>query len=136
MTAKPPPLPDRYLEPYEVVSRRDEETTQREGFTKDPRDLLISSLQQEVRTLRLIQQLPSEPPQPFEDSEELDESAPDTQPSRRAKRKQQVVSISKLLGKWAGLLTLLPFIGAFVAKQWPQLTAPVDFVLELVRRLQ
>lgn len=131
MTAKPPPLPDRYLEPYEVVDRKSEETTQREGMLRDPRDLLISSLQQEVHTLRLIQQLPSEPPPAFED-----ELAPDTRPSLLVLRKQRAVSISKALGKWSFLLGALPFVGAVVVKQWPQLAAPVDFVLELLRELQ
>ncbi len=114
MTAKPPPLPDRFLEPYEVVSRSSEETTQREGMLRDPRDLLISSLQQEVHTLRLIQQLPSDPPPPFDD-----EPAPDTRPSLLVLRKQRAAKATKLLGKWGALLTLLPFIGGAVTKLWP-----------------
>lgn len=125
MTTKPPPLPDRYLEPYEVVSRKSEETTQREGMTRDPRDLLISSLQQEVHTLRLIQQLPSEPPPPFDE-------APDTRPSLLVLRKQRAARVTKLLGKWAALLALLPLVGGIVARKWPEYSGVVDIALQVL----
>ena len=48
---------------------------------------------------------------------------------RVARPKAQVV---KLLGKWAFLLGAVPFIGAAVARKWPQYADLVDVALHAV----
>lgn len=133
---KPPPLPvDLDLEPFQVAGP--EEATQREGMLRDPRDLLISSLQRELHTLQLLQRQPISEPPPDPDIADTDiEPAPETRPSRAVLRKQRAVSISKALGKWSFLLGALPFVGAVVVKTWPQTAAPVDFVLQLLEQLK
>lgn len=53
---------------------------------------------------------------------------PETQPSVRKRR----AAVAKFLGKAAGLLVFAPFLGAAVAKRWPEYSDLVDVLLGVV----
>jgi hypothetical protein len=46
-------------------------------------------------------------------------------------RRQKAVGVSLGLGKWAVLLTLLPALGAAVAKRWPEYEGIVQAVMSV-----
>jgi hypothetical protein len=60
--------------------------------------------------------------------EQLQKPATDPPPTRPSVRARKA-AVAKVLGKAAGLLVLAPFVGAAVAKKWPQYSDVVDFVL-------
>jgi hypothetical protein len=91
----------------------------------DPRDILIGQMRDEIASLRLLgDRLPDNVPE----SETADTEPPPTRPSMRVRNARA----AKLLGKWTFILGALPFIGAAIARKWPQYSEPVDFVLHLV----
>ena len=124
----PPPLPPRPIvpEPFRRVDSAPPLAVDRNAVTPpsggvpiydpDPRDGMIREMQQTIALLR--EQLDQGPDTP----------APVTRPSVRARKAQA----AKLLGKWVGLLALLPLVGAGVAKKWPEYSGIVDLVLQLV----
>lgn len=123
---RPPPLPvDLELEPFAVVDR--EGDTEREGMLKDPRDLLISSLQQELFTLKLLQRA-----QPISEPPPASEPVPETRPSQLVLRKQRAARVTRWLGKWGALIGLLPLAGGVVTKLWPDYADLVELVLAAV----
>jgi hypothetical protein len=117
----PPPLPPRPIvrEPFPLAVDRNAVTPPSGGvpiYDPDPRDGMIREMQQELVLLRdkLSDGSPSDTPIPL------------TRPSVRARK----AAVAKVLGKAAGLLVLAPFVGAAVARKWPQYADVVDFVLQ------
>lgn len=106
----PPPLPPRPFvpEPFHEVDR--EGDTLREGMTRDPRDVLIDSLREELAQLQAAN----------------DSAPPPTLPSMR-KRRAEVV---RLFGKWSFLIAGLPLAGGVVTRRWPEYAGLVDVVVE------
>lgn len=119
----PPPLPGAYREPFPKA--KSDPPVNRTAITPasgtpiydpDPRDGMIRELQSQLVLLR--EQLDQGPETPV----------PLTRPSVRVRR----AAVAKVLGKAAGLLVLAPFVGAAVARKWPQYADVVDLVLQLV----
>ena len=114
--AFPPPLPGAYTEPFPLAVDRNAVTPPSGGvpiYEPDPRDGIIRDMQAQLVLLReQLDQKPATDPPP-------------TRPSVRARK----AALAKVLGKAAGLLVLAPFVGAAVAKKWPQYSDVVDFVL-------
>ncbi len=145
---RPPPLPPRPLvaEPFlrsrstppdgglksdavvrEVLRGLPRDPPRDEGryASYDPRDRLIADMRQEIDSLRLLSLRAPDP-------ETADTEPPPTRPSERVRRAKQAKAAAVFTGKWTFLLTALPFIGAAVAKKWPEYSELVNVALQLV----
>lgn len=131
----PPPVatePRTVFESQTIEVDRAVDTPRSGGVDIDARDVLIDAMRQELAQLRALHDarvVPSDPP--AAPSRTPTTEPPPTRPSERVRRSKARIALV-----WSIAGTVLPFLGAAIARQWPHLAEPVDFVLDLVRKLK